>query len=399
MQVPRLERRWAIGLAGIALLGVAVACSKILGIEPAQERPVGGDGPNTDGAIVDGTGGEGKDAQPEASCKSDTQTDPKNCGACGRDCRGGKCEAGTCTPVVLLFGQTNPTALAVTNEGVYWVYRTATGSGVRRCDLDGCGAAGPRTLFEQENTVYTALFVVDDKVYALRNDRLGIDQCNILGCNSLYRFAYGASAFSVGSTTAGYVIPPATSSSAGPGVWKSTLPYGTGATRIADAGSWVASAGSDIFVLDQGSAPGSGKVFRCTGGSCASPATFASGLYYAWPRIVASPYGVGYIAHASGDVGSEIDIFLCEPKSCAGGPRALAKIEGYLDTFAYDATYLYWANTEYSTIERVPWKATKTNPQVLLAKQGLPAWIALHDGALYYTRQDFGDIIRWVPPP
>lgn len=56
-------------------------------------------------------------------------TDPKNCGACGHDCRGGACSAGVCQPVALVLGfgappasslgWSHPQRIAVDGENVY----------------------------------------------------------------------------------------------------------------------------------------------------------------------------------------------------------------------------------------------------------------------------------------
>lgn len=65
---------------------------------------------------------------------ADLDSDPNNCGSCGRGCLGGLCEAGTCTPVVLTTGQssvgagavlpTGPTGITVDTTHVYWVVQT-----------------------------------------------------------------------------------------------------------------------------------------------------------------------------------------------------------------------------------------------------------------------------------
>lgn len=48
------------------------------------------------------------------------ENDPLNCGACGRDCRGGACSAGRCQPLVLGSGYVNPSALALSETHVYF---------------------------------------------------------------------------------------------------------------------------------------------------------------------------------------------------------------------------------------------------------------------------------------
>lgn len=47
-------------------------------------------------------------------------SDPLNCGACGRDCRGGACSGGRCLPLVLGSGYINPSSLALSETHVYF---------------------------------------------------------------------------------------------------------------------------------------------------------------------------------------------------------------------------------------------------------------------------------------
>lgn len=85
----------------------------------------------------------------------DLRNDPLNCGACGHDCLGAPCVAGTCgpTPTVLASGQQGPSALAVDATNVYWVnvLPQAAGSAghsqVMRCAIAGCGNA-PSILWD-----------------------------------------------------------------------------------------------------------------------------------------------------------------------------------------------------------------------------------------------------------
>jgi hypothetical protein len=67
-----------------------------------------------------GTPSSGPDGAP-APCV-DTNSDGKNCGACGHDCLGGLCSAGACLPVLLYEDDDNtPQGLAVDATQVYWV--------------------------------------------------------------------------------------------------------------------------------------------------------------------------------------------------------------------------------------------------------------------------------------
>lgn len=70
-------------------------------------------------------------------CNKNVDSDPKNCGACGRDCLGGTCSAGQCSVIPLATGQATPNALAVDASNVYFVNG---GSGkLMRMGKDGSG--------------------------------------------------------------------------------------------------------------------------------------------------------------------------------------------------------------------------------------------------------------------
>lgn len=72
-------------------------------------------------------------------CNKNVDSDPKNCGACGRDCLGGTCAAGQCSIIPLATGQATPNALAVDANNVYFVNG---GNGkLMRMGKDGSGLA------------------------------------------------------------------------------------------------------------------------------------------------------------------------------------------------------------------------------------------------------------------
>ncbi|MBX3199036.1 MAG: hypothetical protein KF894_12965 [Labilithrix sp.] len=63
----------------------------------------------------------------------------ENCGACGRDCAGGACDAGTCAPIDLVVVPADQTvrAVAVNGDGLY--YLTEQSRTIVRTALDGGG--------------------------------------------------------------------------------------------------------------------------------------------------------------------------------------------------------------------------------------------------------------------
>jgi hypothetical protein len=100
---------------------VLTACTAIIGVRDisydanAEGGPGGGDDGSTPPPTPPGSdGGDG------GNCVADTQNDGKNCGRCGHDCVGGKCNAGVCAPVVIApaLGRPNAIALDATNAYV-----------------------------------------------------------------------------------------------------------------------------------------------------------------------------------------------------------------------------------------------------------------------------------------
>ena len=83
-------------------------------------------------------------------CELDTDIDPVNCGACGRDCLGGACSGGACEVLVL---STQPNApWGIDNDGayLYWSNRLALGSISRQPITDAFPPPQPEFLVQSE---------------------------------------------------------------------------------------------------------------------------------------------------------------------------------------------------------------------------------------------------------
>lgn len=172
-----LPNRTAILPLAVAAALAATACSSILGLGDFKDGPAdagssggtGGTGGSTqtDGGGTAGSGGGctsntdcplGNVCSPSNTCVAgcaadhgcagggqccsstcaDLSSDPKNCGACGHDCLGGKCSAGQCQPVA--FADVNDTVsdLAVDDGYLYWtIFDSGAPAAIKRLPVGG----------------------------------------------------------------------------------------------------------------------------------------------------------------------------------------------------------------------------------------------------------------------
>jgi hypothetical protein len=394
--MPLLSRRTAGAVVGVVAL---IGCGELLGIEPghaqAPDASVPGSGdPAPDGG-ADPTANLPPIGTPDASC-GDTTKDAKNCGECGRDCLGGTCERGRCQPYVFTLTAGSAPLVTVTNEGVYWTEYMPQGAGtaVRRCDFGGC-QNGIRMLFELADAFYFKLLVQGDLVYALGTE---VDVCQRFGCGGSPDTSFPSTAgigIALTPTTAYYVPNPPIE-----GVRRCSPPGWTAQAAVFDKGNALATLGGDLFVFDYVAADASqpqSALYRCIGGDCTSAITLATGLQ-GGSELVASPKGIVW-QDLDKVSGVKTLFYTCEPSSCAGGPRLLVTVPGSTQAPVADEKYLYWANVDTSTIERIPWSSSTGKSEVLLNNQGTPGGLAMNDGVLYFSRTMFSDIVRYVPPP
>jgi hypothetical protein len=127
----------------------ALSCTSLTGLSGGASDGGASDGAPDAGDSVGEGGATDTSTSDGAPCVGPSQTDPKNCGACGHDCLGGACDAGVCQPAVVATGQLAPTTIAVDQAGVYWTsYGASTASpqfsngAVMRADKAG-GPAKP----------------------------------------------------------------------------------------------------------------------------------------------------------------------------------------------------------------------------------------------------------------
>jgi hypothetical protein len=133
-------RRPLFALAALAA-ALGGACNALIGNDDIQF--VEGSDASADvareSALQDGS----PEGAPSDACTADVQTDPANCGACGRDCKGQACIAGVCQPEVLVTGLrdprrivANPSSLFVSEHG-----DAVNFGAIGTCPMNGCSNA------------------------------------------------------------------------------------------------------------------------------------------------------------------------------------------------------------------------------------------------------------------
>jgi hypothetical protein len=139
----RAPIRKLVACAGaVAVVTVAASCSAILGLGDPAPYDDAGPGATSGGPAAEG----GSEAAPAQTCDADLVTDPKNCGACGHDCRGAACEARRCAPILVATlattatGQGSLADFAVDSAALY----TFDGRALVRIPKDGSAS---KTLF------------------------------------------------------------------------------------------------------------------------------------------------------------------------------------------------------------------------------------------------------------
>lgn len=389
-----------IALAG-ALLGAAAGC---VGAAPEDvafvDQDSGASAPAADSGapVTPAPAGDGgpKCAAPVADCDGDgvcetsLDTDPKNCGACGRDCGGGACEKG-CKPVTLVSGLSGAVAAAVNASALVILAQ----GGPRVCPKAGCIAAGvPPTTLENDELVPSGphtLVVDEENAYWLGRQGAGVrfelKKCAIAGCGlapvSIDEEQNGSELLSDGAAALRYdptgqvtrvplsgvggkqylgtlTIPEshrfalaggkvAFSNKDGAtggnrGVWVGAF-ANMQPTRVMNEGDHVAIAGDVVYASRPSADPTYDAIFSCSFAGCGGVGTNIGGT--------GPTAGTGRIADMRADasglywvesIGTVGRVMHCALPDCKGGPRALAAAQDKPVAITTDDKFVYWVN-------------------------------------------------------
>jgi len=145
-------RRWRIvWLVSAIAAGCSAASSTPSGSSDTTKDAGQPTGASDASVNQDGSVAPVADAGGDACTGAALTTDPRNCGACNHDCRGGSCAAGVCQPFRVSQADASASSIAANTNGVFWV--TKSGSQVLSCPPEGCPAAPEVLAGSLNNTV------------------------------------------------------------------------------------------------------------------------------------------------------------------------------------------------------------------------------------------------------
>lgn len=158
-------RRASAACAAVALL--LFSCRGILGLgdpEPYDSDASSPNGPFGETPVIT--------ADAAACGNANLVTDPKHCGRCGHDCRGGRCERGSCLPTVMTTSDTE--VFAVQKGRVFTVEKgiiIRADSATERFQIATQAVGKPRAILA------TSAHVV------WSGDETGVRVCSVTGCS------------------------------------------------------------------------------------------------------------------------------------------------------------------------------------------------------------------------
>ncbi len=223
-----------------------------------------------------------------ASC-GDTQTDPRNCGTCGHDCKGGACQSGVCAalgPNVLASGQRTPAGIVVDATQVYWIDRgtystagqTHTAAQLLKCAKSGCNNA-PTVLATGAWADVTNLAVDGANVYWGASGQ--ILKCSIDGCKDgptvLWSGEGGVGQVAVEDASLYFEVPDSeqayvcSTEECDGGTALAVLPDGSGNVPTQFTGPIAIAVDEEDLYVGESAGP-FGAVFACTRSDCSRTA-------------------------------------------------------------------------------------------------------------------------------
>ncbi len=312
---------------------------------------------------------------PDTGCAVSIDSDPKNCGACGRDCLGSACLKGLCRPELVATALKDPWYLALDAANVYWT--DVTGGAITR--VDKAGLTAPIELAVAESGPFA----------------VAVDAAHVYWTNRGDGTIVRANKDDGGARTV---------------------------LAMSDGPREIALDDASIYWSAEGSDASTGGVFRAAKDG-AAPVALAPrggspmGLALAGPRVCWADHALGkiFVLPEAAGPAREIASGLASPSRLAtddarvfwlsdtddavqsaplGGGPATTLATGKRVTIggiAVDLTSVYWVNSGAGTLSRVA--KSGGAPLTLAAGQVVPVAVAVDATHVYWTTRG-GSIFR-----
>lgn len=344
-----MVRSLLVAVTASVLLSAAFGCATL---KSAPEEPDGGESPSA-AEPTTSPPGSGRSSLPSEAADggcTPSKTDPRNCGRCGKSCRGGACVDGLCGPAVLADMRNSPADIAQLASYVYWVEQgtfEAAGRDGRlvRAPKTGCAADAGACGTELADGGVNFAGVAVDTAFAY------------VAAGSLSTGAVSRLALTGG---------PLTSFGAASEV---------GARRIA-----IDKATSSVFWVNAGNADGTGTLRRRWIDASGPAATIVANLDF--PAAVATLNGRVFFS-VRGKSGFDFDGSIRACDADGKNPVVVATSQGQPRGVAVDTSRVYWVNRADGTVRAAKWSGAEAT--VLVPNGVSPNAVAVDADGVYWT--------------